>query len=191
MPSTIWDTLHHIDKYFAQPTSFDIDEFDALLETSGLGRAATAIGPKNIAKQRAIELKASDQYRKARLVVHHAKVCLEHFEYFKRDFADSEEYSPAARLKKYQELPEDRAMRLVPLFTPDMLETFPELEQYATRWDIWDESYRKHLLSVYAATSWMTQTERNKERCRLFRGVFLQSYEELVWLLSDLIALGE
>lgn len=191
MPATIWETLHSVDMQFAERKPFDMDEFDALLETAGQGRNSPVIGPKNTAKHRALELMASDRYRKAFLVVQHAKVCLEHFEYFKRDFVDPGEYSHAVRLKKYQEMPDDRAMRLAPIFTPEILETFPELREYSERWAEWSGGYQKDLEQVYGVTRWMPQSERNRERCRLFRGCFLQRYQELIVLLRDLIALGE
>ncbi|MDP3087084.1 MAG: hypothetical protein Q8M99_02660 [Methylotenera sp.] len=150
------------------------------------------LGPKASAKRRTIELDLSSKIRKAWLVPHHAKQCLDHLNNFKQNYVvgtPSEGVSKRVA-KLYSELVEHRGARLDPIFSPDMLDTFSELEEYAIRWYKWAKNYRSMIESVDIATAYMTGDAQNKMIHQHHRGNFNMMYDELVMLLRDLMALG-
>lgn len=150
------------------------------------------LGTKASVKRRTIELDLSSKIRKAWLVPHHAKQCLEHLNNFKQNYVDItlSEGTSKSVAKLYSELVEQRGARLNPIFSPDMLDTFSELEEYAVRWHKWAQNYRSMIESVDIATAYMSGVTRNKMIHQHHSGNFNMMYDELVMLLRDLMALG-
>lgn len=187
---------YRIDELYAARDAFNHELFRAELDAAGIGVRKPVYGPRVAALQRSIELALSSNPRKVWLVGQHARVCLEHLEYFKRQHVDSEPdsfSSMAYRFRTlYPEMPSFCGARLDPVFTPDMLETFPELHEYAARWDGWQVDYQNMLASVIEATIAIHPKKRQGEmRLELYRSRFDEFYDELAGLLRDLIGLVE